>query len=267
MGEAMNTRHSRLRRAAVLGAITIGLAMAVPTAASAATVNGTCAGGPVAPGTYLNLEVSGTCVLDAGNVTVKMNLTVDDGASLVAAFSSSSLSVRGNLVVMPGGSLFLGCEPGAFPCFDNGAIPSGHSINGKLVADGALAVVVHATAIHAGIHEVGGGSGINCSTPFPGIGFLPAYSDYEDNIVSGPVNVSSLGTCWLGMFRNHINGQVTFSNNVLADPDGNEVADNVIKGTLTCAGNVPAVQIGDSGGGPNLVTGPVTGQCLHPIGS
>jgi hypothetical protein len=38
---------------------------------------------------------------------------------------------------------------------------------------------------------------------------------------------------------------------------------NAIHGSLKCAGNSPAPQVGDSEGGPNRVTGRKTGQCAH----
>jgi len=50
-------------------------------------------------------------------------------------------------------------------------------------------------------------------------------------------------------------------NNTLADPDATEVADNVISGDLACFGNTPGAQVGDSGGGPNTVSGQKLGEC------
>jgi hypothetical protein len=55
---------------------------------------------------------------------------------------------------------------------------------------------------------------------------------------------------------------VNLFGNVVADPDGNEVVTNTIYGSLNCAGNDPAPQVGDSEGSPNHVTGPETGQCV-----
>jgi hypothetical protein len=54
---------------------------------------------------------------------------------------------------------------------------------------------------------------------------------------------------------------VRLNDNVLEDPDANEYVTNTIHGTLRCEGNSPKPQIGDSGGSPNQVTGPKTGQC------
>ena len=62
--------------------------------------------------------------------------------------------------------------------------------------------------------------------------------------------------------RMTFDGNVAFNNNVTADPDGNEVATNVIGGGLHCSNDDPAPQFGDSGGAPNIVHGRVTGQCV-----
>jgi hypothetical protein len=60
-----------------------------------------------------------------------------------------------------------------------------------------------------------------------------------------------------------VNGSVNLNGNVLADPDGNEYVTNTIHGSLNCAGNSPAPQIGDSEGSLNRVTGAKTGQCTN----
>ena len=65
----------------------------------------------------------------------------------------------------------------------------------------------------------------------------------------------------MGFIRNHVNGSVNLSGNVLADPDGNEYVTNTIHGSLSCFGNSPAPQVGDSEGNRNHVTGAKKGQC------
>lgn len=262
---------SWLRSIPVVFALAAAGALVAPATASAADPpDATCAGGPLFGGTYASVTVSGACLVAAGDVHVLGNLTVNDGAALVAAFAAGNLTVDGNLVVAPGGTLFLGCEPEAFACFDKADGVTNDVVGGALSADGALAVVVHHTRIDSGVRENGGGPGIDGFQPIPvlmdnGFGFVPAYSDYEDNAISGGMRVTNLQTGWFGVFRNHVNGTVVLNNNVLFDTDANEVADNTINGSLMCSGNDPAIQIGDSGGGPNHVTGRTTGQCLHPV--
>jgi hypothetical protein len=83
----------------------------------------TCSGGSIASGVYKNLNIAGVCTVDAGSVTVKHDLTVLPGGSLVAvtggfgAFPApSNITVGGNLDVQEGGLLNLGCEPIHFIC-------------------------------------------------------------------------------------------------------------------------------------------------------
>ena len=57
---------------------------------------------------------------------------------------------------------------------------------------------------------------------------------------------------------------VDFNDNLTGDPDGNEIATNTIRGNLSCAGNSPSPQIGDSAGGQNDVFGHAHGQCVNP---
>lgn len=271
-GSSMQVHKSTLQRGAAVFALALAGALLTPTMASATPVTDlTCSGGPLPGGIYNNVTITGACLALAGDVHVLGNMTVADNAALVAVFAAANVTVGGNLVVAPGGALFLGCEPEAFTCFDDQSDTEATNdvVGGSLIADGALASVVHHTRINSGVRENGGGGGSNGFVPIPvlqQIGFpVPAYSDYEDNMVSGGLRVTNLQTGWFGVFRNHVNGTVVLDNNVLFDTDANEVADNVINGSLKCSGNDPAIQIGDSGGGPNTVTGRRTGQCVHPI--
>ena len=68
-------------------------------------------------------------------------------------------------------------------------------------------------------------------------------------------------SCWVAFIRNQVRGNVTIANNVMADPDGNKVVTNTIVGNLSCYGNKPPAQVGDSGGTPNTVSGSKIGEC------
>jgi hypothetical protein len=54
---------------------------------------------------------------------------------------------------------------------------------------------------------------------------------------------------------------VLIAQNVMADPDANEIVTNVIGGNLACVHNNPAAQEGDSQGAPNVVAGRKLGEC------
>ena len=229
--------------------------------ADAAGRSSTCHGGSVAPGTYRSLVIAGACAVDSGSVTVLRNLTVRPGADLYAAFGGSDLTVHGNLNVLKGAVLVLGCEPDEFPCFNDPSLSTNDVVGKSLTAEGALAVLSHHNAIGRNVVLSGGGGGVNCD-PQPALMGSPAYGTFEDDTIGGKVTITDWRSCWLGVFRETIGRTVSFNNNVTFDPDGNEVATNVIGGGLHCSNNSPAPQFGDSGGSANVVHGRVTGQCV-----
>lgn len=234
----------------------------------------TCSGGSIASGVYKNLNIAGFCTVDAGSVTVKHNLTVLSGGSLIGLVGGSftmpvgsDLTVGGNLDVQANGVLFLGCEPIHFICSNDpdqsvGSYVTKDTIGGSLRAENALAVVVHQTAIGHNVSLEGGGGGVSCS-PLAALGGSPPFSDLEDNIIEGNLTIKGLQTCFLGIFRNTVTENVDYKDNVNADPDGNEIVNNSIVDNLSCDGNTPSPQIGDSGGGPNTVFGHASGQCAN----
>jgi len=247
----------------LLGA-SVGINSTSARAAGAAPY--TCAGGSIAPGTYSSLTVAGPCALDSGSVTVQHGVTILSGGELFAAFGGSDLTVGQNVNVQPNGVLVLGCEPEAFICFndpdqDVGTLMTHDVIGGNLIADGALAVIVHKTAIHGNAIVSGGGGGVNCD-PQPILQGSPAYATFEDNVIGRNAVITNWDSCWLGFIRNTVSGNVNFQQNVTFDPDANEVVSNVISGKLNCSANSPAPQIGDSGGSLNTVSRGATGQCV-----
>jgi hypothetical protein len=157
------------------------------------------------------------------------------------------VTIRGGLFVSPGATFVLGSEenPG-----DNG------TISGGVHATHAASVQIHFMTINGGV-DIHGGSG-----PFGGP-FDITWNTIEDSHINGGATIDGYDGFWMGFIRNHVNGAVNLNNNVLEDPDGNEYVTNVIHGSLNCAGNSPAPQIGDSGGQPNQVTGQKTGQCVN----
>lgn len=282
----------------------IGAVVASPGLAAAATASAaqggtqTCTGTVDSPGTlagnYTNLTITGACVIDAGPVNVAGNLTIAPGGALTAAFGlndqtgtgNSNLTVHGNVVVGSGGSLILGCysliQPlwgltqllnlPDFPCFDdpNPGAPTLNTqdvIDGNLISNNPLGVVVHNTTIRGNVVQSGGGAGTGCVNVgiFNKYLGLPEYTEYASNPVGGNLSVNGLNTCWDGLFRNTVHGDMTLTNNTggvfFGAADANEFATNTVFGNLACSGNNPATQLGDSDGSPNLVAGNATGEC------
>lgn len=113
-------------------------------------------------------------------------------------------------------------------------------VTGSIIEHSPLGVIVHNSSIGHNVTESGGGGGLSCAPPntgvFAAIG-SPVYSDYEDSTVGGNLKISRLNTCWLGLARDKVHGNVTLAKNDLGDPDGIEVVHNKIRKDLSCHGN------------------------------
>jgi hypothetical protein len=214
----------RLVRVVAAGTATIGTALLVSLPAGAAGASTACTD-VLSPGTYQKVVVpAGAVCLSEGPVTVRGGLFIEAGATFV-----------------------LGSEENPV---DTG------TISGGVHATNPASVQIHFTTINGGI-DVRGGSG-----PFGGP-FDITGNAREDNQIHGRVTVDGYDGFWFGFIRNTVRGAVNLNNNVLLDPDGNEYVTNTIYGSLNCAGNSPAPQVGDSEGSPNQVTGRKTGQCAN----
>jgi hypothetical protein len=276
-------RRGRLLLASLIATAGLAVPLAVgggtAAAAGASAPSTTCTNnganpGSLPAGTYSSVLVSGACAVNAGAVIVAGNVTVQPGATLLAAYANnstgpgtSSLTVTGNITVGAGSTVLLGCEAAHFACIDdpnqaNPTLSGAEAVGGSILATGALGVIVHNTTIGGDVIQSGGGGGVNCTPSGPFAQFMsPVYSDYEDISVGGNLSVTGLGSCWLGILRVQVGGSVTMSNNTMADPDANEVLSNTVAGNAICQANSPANQYGDSAGSANVVTGFAVGQC------
>ena len=269
------------------GGLALGV-LAVSTSPAAAAGPKVCAGTVSSPGvlagTYSsNVLIEGACEVNGGPALVDGNLTLSPGAVLLAAFAlddhtgrgSSSLSVRGNLDVQSGASLLLGCEPGHFTCLDDPApedptLSSQGQVSGNLIEQEPLGVVVHNSIIDGNVQETGGGGGASCEPTgvFAAFG-SPVYSDYEDTTVHGNLSVTGLSSCWLGVARVRVSGNLSMIKDQLADPDAIEILANHISGNLSCQQNSQVWDSADETENlyprapePNTVSGRRSGQCV-----
>ena len=284
-----NTPFVRLALGATAALLGLVIAPVVTTSAvSAAPLwSGgpyTCTRGNIPPGTYKSMLITGLCYMKAGTIVIRGNLTVGPGALLDAGANpgdprskpdvTATVRVGGNVFVGDGAVLVLGCSPNLL-----GICPHSltfDSIGGSLTAVGALADVLHGTSISGNATIVGGGGGAGsagCSNtkghhfraPWSEDAALakvvPQYTDFEDDSIGGDLTVIGVRTCWMGAVRVQIRGSLTWAEDVTNDPDGNEVANNLMGGNIACLYNDPAVQFGDSGGAPNLVRRHAIGEC------
>jgi hypothetical protein len=245
-----------MKRISFLFVLLTALAGIAVTAALAGRPHAaTCSGGPIAPGAYSGLTVTGDCFF-GGDVTVNGNLKVADGAILNDhAFSHAVVHITGNAIVGEGAVLGLG-RYGAGPAPQTGTV-----VDGNIVADGPLSLYLSGITVHGSVISNGGGGGVTGEfRNFP----------TKDNIVDGNLVVQGWHGGWLGVIRNHVHGNVIVSDNASVrteegpgvDTDSTEVMSNVVDGNLICQGNTPAAQVNpDDGGVPNDVGGVEVGEC------
>ncbi len=283
---------SLLGMAGLLIGLSPGPASAAPaTAGGTQTCTGTLASPGTLAGTYGNVVISGTCVADAGPADVTGNLTIAPGGALAAVFGlddqtgtgNSNLTVHGNLTVGAGASLILGCDSKIIttwgdgdaglvthpsnPCFDDPnrnapTLSTKDLIDGNLTATDPLGVVLHNVTVRGNVTERGGGAGLGCApagifTKYQG---FPEYSDYEETTIGGNFAVTGLATCWFGVHRDSVGGNVTDSDNT-SGKDSMELDTSVVLGNQSCANDSPAIELGDGNGQPDQVGGNATGEC------
>ncbi len=228
--------------AAGAGASTAGASKAGER--SGANASTTCTGSLEHPGvlsgTYSgNVTIDGVCAVDDGPATVDGELTVLPGGGLNAAYSGEPiLTVTGNVNIGSDAAAVLGCELYGIECFDDAGATGIVRLGANLNAKGALGVVMHKGTVHGNVKQSGGGGGLNCENPGPGlyrtIGF-PVYTDYEDSTVEGTLKVTGMRSCFLGMFRTHVLGNATLTNDLLAEPEKVNLAHDVFSRNLSCS--------------------------------
>ena len=247
------------------------------------TCTGTLAAPGVLAGTYRgDVVVTGVCFVNGGAAVIKGDLILAPGSALNAKFAlndvagtgRSSLTVRGDVKVGYGAVLAMGCEAINGPCLDDpnaatgGTLTGQNRVLGSVRASGALAVLVTASTIRGDVSLRGGGGGVTCAVPATGIFAAlqsPVYSDTTGNTIGGDLTITGLRTCWLGALRNQVRGNVVDANNTMADPDANEILANVVRGSIACFANSPAVQYGDSASSPNQVRRHAFGECSFSV--
>ena len=139
------TTFGRFRLLLLAGGAALTL-MATSTAPALGGSTTTCSGDlsalPSSAGTLKgvysgDVVVDGACAVDAGSALIRGNLILLPNSTLVAAFASDNLTVKGSIKIRSGAALIMGCNPESFPCVDDAAGTSTAEISRKL--DGGAA--------------------------------------------------------------------------------------------------------------------------------
>jgi hypothetical protein len=284
--------HKRPRnRLGSLGALALALgALAVAPSLAPAKGPHICSGtlksfGVISGDYPSGVVVKGACEVNAGPAHVFGTLTLWPGSVLAAAFGlnarthhgGSSLTVTGDVLVGRGATFVLGCNPKSSPCFDDPhpkkpTLTSAGRVSGNLTATAPLGVLVHTSKIGGNVEQTGGGGGLSCAPPKRGpfsLVMSPVFSAYEDSSVGGNLAVTGVRSCWLGVARVHVGGNLRFIKDNLGDPDGIEIIKNDIRKDLVCRQNsavwdsveVSMTTLFPRKATPNKVHGKRVGQC------
>jgi hypothetical protein len=226
----------------------------------------TCGSGIIRPGTYSDILIIGNCTLtDFGTVVINGSLRVASSATFNGV-TNGTLIVYGSLYAGTDSVTDLGCNVVSVgpPCTTN----SRDVVGGHVYIDNPLEVSFHNVSVGEWFKVwKWKTSNLDCSmTDATG---TPDYMDFEDGSVGGNLIFQDLSTCWLGLFRTHVGGNVDIYNNRTNTTvpgiafDSPELATNVIDGALNCEGNVPNPTFGDSHGKPNIARKGKHGQCKN----
>jgi hypothetical protein len=234
---------------------------------------GTCSGGTMMAGTYSGFTVTGECFIAFGAVVqINGDLTIADGASLddhgAESWLHAQMHVAGNVSVGKGAVLGMGWNS---PDGEGSLGPD--TVGGNIVANQPLALQLGQITVGGSVISLGGGvlsaSGADFRN-FP----------IKDNVIHGSLMIDGWRGGWLGVIRNHVDGNVIVVNNVSVstesgpgtDPDSTEVMGSAlgpisipqtIGGNLICHDNVPAAQVNPAdGGAKNFVGGEAFGECV-----
>ena len=249
---------NRLRWGVLVVGFVVGAV--VSTGAAGATTshfgNVTCHNGTIKAGTYRSLRIKGVCTVPTGaTVAVNHDVVVTPHATLNQV-TQSTLNVWGDVIAWSDSVVGLGCND-EVGC----KTETNDHIGGSLRAYGAWAVVDEQEHIGGDVIIWGGGGSENCNSTalFGG----PYFSTIHDSTVGGNIVLRRVHTCWFGLIRTQVGGDVKIVGNRFGDPDANEIVTNTIAGNLGCFNNNPAAQVGDSGGLPNVVGGQRRGECKN----
>lgn len=282
----MRSRNATGVLVTMLAVAAASVASAMPAATAsprartvvAARCSGTFASPGLIQGTYHGtVDISGVCAQNGAPTTINGDLVLLPGSALNATFafndkahngSRTSLTVTGNVFVESGAALFLGCEAIHAPCSDSSTLAGQDTVLGSIASQSALGDVVHHSFVKGNVTQSNGGGGVNCNPTgvFADIQ-SPAYSTWEDVSIGGSFSLTGLQSCWFGVLRDTVHGNMSVAHNVLADPDANETFDNIVHGNLYCASNNPPVHYGDSGSSPNVVYGKAFQECAFDFSS
>jgi hypothetical protein len=216
----------------------------------------TCGAGPIEPGTYISILVTGNCWLtDFGTVVVNGDLRVAHDAKF-SGVTTGTLIVDGNFY------------SGTNSVTDMGMAGSNDIIMGNVYSDNAYEMAWNHVTV-GGWYNVLSQDHYTDNTDCSQLNLndVPDGFSFEYGSVGGFFNYQDNHTCSMNLLHSHISGTVSVNGNrtnVTVPGIGYrspQISGNTIGGALNCSNNKPA---------PTLDRGPANtaargkhGQCAH----
>lgn len=262
--------------------------VAASTAAVAATPQPYLCSGDMPSGTYAGLTVAGSCEMSGVTVHVKGDVTIRSGGYLEVVGSGSTLTVAGNLIILPNADFVSGQSAttvrvrGNVTVGVNGLLdaddysPTQMRIDGDLSLSAGAAVdmtgdtgapesvggsVYLAQILYVILEKVSIGGNVIASA---GGSTYASYLNYyfASNTIAGDVRITGVRATTLQFIGNRVHGSVYLIGN--ASAQSTVVAANHITNNLICSANTPAPEYGEWASPPppqNHVGGVALDQC------
>jgi hypothetical protein len=248
------TRRRRVVTATV--ASLAGLFMMASQATALAAPNGgggffgqvVCGSGPILPGTYISLIVTGVCyVSPEGTVVINGDLRVAHDAVL-NTLGGGTLIVDGNFY------------SGTNSVTDMGG--PGDLVAGNVYSDNPFEMLWTGVTVGGWYYVVGeNGYSDNTSCAVPGVSGYPATISFSHGSVGEYLTYTGNRSCTMSVFDSKIHGSVSFYGNHTTPKAGSfMVGGNTIGAKLNCGKNSQMPVLG-KGNKKNVVKYAARGQC------
>jgi hypothetical protein len=249
------TRRRRAITATVAGLAGLVMMASQATALAAPTGGGgffgqvVCGAGPILPGTYISVIVTGVCYLsDEGTVVINGDLRVAHDAVL---------NTLGGGTLIVDGNFFSGTNS----VTDMGG--PGDLVAGDVYSDNPYEMLWDGVTVGGWYYIVGeNGYSDNTSCAAPGYSGYPATISFSHGTIGGYLTYTGNRSCSMAVFDSHIGGSASFYGNRTSPAKAGSfmVGGNTIGAKLNCGKNSQKPVLG-KGNKKNVVKFGARGQC------
>jgi hypothetical protein len=205
----------------------------------------TCTGGDFSPanptgnltsipsGTYASITVKGACaVAPDAVITVIGDVNLAPDAMLDAQSAPSTITVGHNVTAGPGSLLGLGCFPNppghttGHPCVVEPDGSSNITVDGNITAWAANTVLLDGITVEGNVTLIGSEGTATATERATAIPWA-----IKTNTIGGNLIVADMTPIWVGVIRNHVDGNVILFNIHITDgpPEQRPISDHLCR--------------------------------------